>query len=304
MIERRFRTRDALFAGVVVMALFAACGDKKGNTVYGHGPQVNTETIDYTVSGNDLILQPPQEYSSYSYCDGDSLVTQIDTQQAETMPIELSGSTLALVINEQSLDTSNAVVEYLINLSRNDAGSGLVGTWTYSSCSYRVVSGTPTPGEIAQINVDVTGMTAYLSSMQMTFSSSQVTISEVINSTFAQDFIDNWNGNGAYSDSAMYAITVKQLSAASVELDGRNGEKVTVSEDADYNDTYTSTVAAHTAYTYFSNPTKCPDDNEPTWYQDFLDANQKTAALAKRVIRKPAEKKRVRGIFGIPNTIH
>ncbi|MGA2505945.1 MAG: hypothetical protein ABSF80_00520 [Chitinispirillaceae bacterium] len=210
----------------------------------------NTQTLTYYVSGTDIIATFPQEITTYSYCNGNSLVTENDTspEYVSTMPYSISGNTLTLI---QSTDTAY--------YDRSGTGSGLTGIWVVVSAPY---------GWPSQLDVTAT------------------TIVATLTNCYADDIIDMWNSGGTYADSAWYNVTVTKVSCSQVTLHGNvTNEQVTISFNSAGDATFTSTVSGHTAHTYYSNPTSCPNDYPDWYYTGFLDNNLKASPPAKRAVR-------------------
>lgn len=211
----------------------------------------------YTVSGDSMSIYEPPQISSYAYCNGATLVTQYDTLGGTFgMRYTVSGNTLSL--NEcdtvyMSCDTEN--------LTRVGSGTGLIGTWVFT---------TYLPDTLWLV------FTATTVSVYFTGSSSNYC------------YADDWMANEWQYDSIGFNGTATELSCTQVRITGNTtGEQVTITWNNNGDMTYTSTNAAHAAYTYYQNPTSCPDDYTPDWYYSgFIYSNQNTpAAAAKRAVR-------------------
>lgn len=233
----------AMGAGLVMWT----CSKKSNPSGPGGGDNGggNTQTLTYYVSGTDIIATFPQEITAYSYCNGNSLVTENDTsyEYISTMPYSISGNTLTLI---QSTDTAY--------YDRSGTGSGLTGTWVVVSAPY---------GWPSQLDVTATTIVA-------TFSGP--------NSCYADDFMSfDW----AY-DSIGFNGTAQKISCSQVKVIGKTtGDTVTITWNDNGDMTYTS--AGHAAYTYYENPTSCPDDYSPSWYYTFLGQNN--TGTPKRAVR-------------------
>jgi hypothetical protein len=279
MIDRRI-VRGLAAMSIAALSLLSC--SKSSPTVYSGGQLYSeTETLTYSSSGSILYVTNPLDI--YRYCDGTNLIA--DTSYPETMPLSfvLSGNALTLTALD-TLDSSQAVVQQNTNLARVDAGSDIQGTWRELPGTYHIVSGTPTAGELQDLDGQLASLQCQLSYMSngVRITAAQITISTTYSA--ADDFIATWNGtcNEQSADSTGEAITVRKINESTVQLTGtKSGEKVTITTDAQNNISYTSSIAANTAYTYYDNPTTCPDDYAPAWFTTFVTANSSSSTLAK-----------------------
>jgi hypothetical protein len=265
--------------GIAVVA-FLSCNKSSPTGSGGGQPYSQTETMTYTVSGSTIEVTNPLEISLY--CEGSNLMADTSFPQTQSDDYVLSGNTLTVSMLD-TLDTSQAVVKKNTNLTREGSGSGIQGTWQETSPTYQIVSGTPTAGELQDLNDEVASIQCQLSytSNDLLISATQFVISTAYST--ADDFIASWNGtcDPQFAESAGVAITVVKVNESTVQLTGRkSGEKVTITSDARGDLAYTSSNSANTAYTYDENPTTCPDDYAPAWYYTFVSANS-TSTLAK-----------------------
>ncbi|MGA2505944.1 MAG: hypothetical protein ABSF80_00515 [Chitinispirillaceae bacterium] len=98
------RKRAVLFcvcAAAAASLQLWTCSKKDNPTGSGDGGGITnqSQTVNYTVAGNDIIISVPQEIYTYSYCDIDSLATYSDTTPAQNqaLPFVLDGNTLKFV---------------------------------------------------------------------------------------------------------------------------------------------------------------------------------------------------------------
>jgi hypothetical protein len=243
----------ALAAG---LAMWTCSKNNPTGSGDGGGSTIQTLTLTagYTVSGNYIILSFPQDISTHAYCAIDSLVTYYDTSLAydQALSFVLDGNVLKL-----AFDSDTAV------FIRAGIASGLQGQWSLSDTS---IQG---------------------GSVMLYITANTLTITE----TYIDCYADDWMLYDWAYDSAGFNGTAAELSCTQVRITGNTtGEQVTITWNNNGDMTYTSTDAAHAAYTYYQNPTSCPDDYSPDWYYSYPDgffySNQSApAAAAKRAIR-------------------
>ncbi|MDB5049334.1 MAG: hypothetical protein JWO30_2405 [Fibrobacteres bacterium] len=232
----------------------------------------------YTVVDGKIIT--PLRVESYSYCSGNTLETFLDTSRADTVPFELTGSSVTFLGGRKDTLPSGTIVEQVLNAMREGSGSGLEGSWIYRSFQSRLVSGSPTAEELTEMRANDSEMTAFLTLNIVRVRFSGGTLSTFEDIQTAERFLGDWNGKEDFSgdepDSAKYDVAVIVLGKHTVALKGRkSGETVTLTIDSEGNRTYTSSAADHPEYHYVENPKTCPNDQQPDWYGDFLDANLK-----------------------------
>ncbi|MGA2505942.1 MAG: immunoglobulin domain-containing protein [Chitinispirillaceae bacterium] len=204
----------------------------------------------YTVSGDSMSIYEPPQISSYTYCNGTTLVTQYDTSGGTFgMRYTVSGNILSLYECDtvyMFCDTENFI--------RVGTGTGLIGTWIFNTYLSDTLIFTPT-------------------TVAVYFSGSN-------NYCYADDWM-SWDW--AY-DSIGFKGTAAEISCTQVKITGNTtGEQVTINWNSNGDMTYTSTNSGHAAYTYYQNPTSCPDDYSPDWYYTFLGQNN--TGTPKRAVR-------------------
>ncbi len=291
--------RSFAVATIPVLAIFLTCGKGNNNPTGPSGFKVNDYTVTYTVSGDTVFTTSAQSIFSDKYCLGDSLVSYSDTFQASTgiTVYELTGNTLKLLnATTDTMTTSGAVVEYSSVLTRVGTGTGIIGLWKYTGESYQVISGTLLPDEVSSLNAEIAmedSMTLDMGA-EYQFTGSQINLFMSGSPDYASEFIsDEWDysifGDPASADSALYNVTVNKVGENKITLTGNVTHEVVSIQwiisnasnyaQMQYTETFTSSNAAHAAYSYYSNPQTCPDDDYPAWWDDFLTANEKPGLL-------------------------
>jgi hypothetical protein len=237
-----------VFAMAAGLAIWT-CSKKSNPSGPGGGDIGGGNTSwNYTISGNTIIIQHPADTVTYSYCDTTKLVTETDTESAYTEidTFSLNGNTMTV----NGIGDSGTPVVF----TRVGSGSGVQGQWQ---------------GQIYGENITV----------QVT--SSTITFSQFTTYCYADDWMSfDW----AY-DSIGFNGTAAELSCTQVRITGSTtGEQVTITWNSNGDMTYTSNKAGHAAYTYYENPTSCPDDDTPSWYYtDFFGQNY--TGIPKRAVR-------------------
>jgi hypothetical protein len=265
------------------------------------------ETIGYTATANEITMTEPAGSNCWSYCDGTELVEECDTSSGsdESIPYTLSGNTLSFGVDQSEME-SGAVVQLNMVLTRVGDGTGLQGVWKVTGMSYTVLSGTLTPAEKAELDEAVASDDFFdeMGSMELQITATQINVYYLEGGySWADDFIDEWNGewssDPSYADSANYNVTVTKVNNNTIKLVGKkNGETVTITWDNSAETiTYTSTDAAHSAHTYYENPTSCPNNYYPSWYYEFLSANSKGLMKAGGREGELPRRKGFRGLF-------
>jgi hypothetical protein len=298
------------FAVWCAAALLAGCGDKgtgPGSSAGPDGTRFTMESITYQVQGNTMIESVQMVMPGGTYCDLDSLVRSNDSSMTEkdTGEFDLTGDTLRLLQAPETMMVSGAVIQPYTQMLRKGSGTGLTGVWTDPTAGYTVLSGTLTSDEIAEENANnVSFSDLYGLTVEYDITSSQVLIYLSGQLDLAAMFINDWNYGSDPTlypaDSAMYNITIQKVSPKKLILTGNtSGESVTINWnvlsgtflDMKYTEVFTSSNPAHTAYTYYSNPQTCPDDEYPLWWDgSFLTDNEK-AGLVKALAKKSARAK-------------
>ena len=266
----------------LLLAAAALTGCLFGNSSDGSAnPGEVTQTIPYRVEGNTIITGP---YSYYgSYCNEDVLHKDSSLVEENTIAFKVEGSTLSIIAGKDTLE-SGAVIQQVVVFARQGSGSGLQGLWSGANQEFRVVSGTPTETENAELEDDQKFFARYRAYSRSWFRFAGGKIISYLDRESAKRFIADWNGEfneEKKPDSARYAITVKALDKYTVELKGReNGETVRFTQNSE-GATYSSDMPGHAFHRYFSEPKSCPNEYTPEWYGEFMDANLKVTVLEK-----------------------
>lgn len=241
-------------------------------------PGEMTHAVPYQVEGNTLITSG--YLSPYAYCIGNALRTETDTMDADTLAFRITGSILTI---SSDLDTlkSGAVIEQVVVFARQGSGTGMEGLWSNTREELRLLSGTPSEKENAELerarNVR-DGKLAYERSWAR-FANGILTHFKDVN--YAKRFQSEWNtgtSGGLGPDSGLYAISLRELDKNTIELKGlETGETVRVTETSQ-GKTYSSNLPDHAMHRYLKRPTACPNDEKPAWYILFRSLNSKTPA--------------------------
>jgi hypothetical protein len=246
------------------------------------------DSLNYSQHGNLIIISQAYQISRYSYCSGNSLSEYFDTIQPgyDTTEFANSGDTLWLIMPPETTTSTYTAYQTELVFLRNGTGTGLVGKWKVCGIDYRILSGSFSTGERQSLDSSNAGMVAMYDSMgvEYVFTGTMIKFGVHGGYNYAGEFITSWNSSydPMSADSAVYDISVVPVSNTKVKLFGRkSGELVTIvwTSGSAPDQTYTSSNPAHAPYTYFQNPTACPDNPEPDWWTDFLSANQKTGLL-------------------------
>jgi hypothetical protein len=279
---------------MTVLSLGIACTNSNAphqseNTVpLGPATITSTSVMNYSATGTTITTRNGDSISLHSYCSGADLVTWSDTTQGTTATVEyalIGSGSLRFYYDPPASFALTATVKLYYDLTGSGGASGLIGTWTIRDFSYEVRQGGVTPQQTAKLDSLVASSKklfvngAY--AISYTFSSTAITIVLSTASTAATGFINRWNSLG---DSARYDVALTKLNPSTVLLLGnKTHESVTIYSDEKYNTCYFSSNAQNAPYTWFVNPTSCPNATQPAWYTQFLSDNAKTAALSKRM---------------------
>lgn len=258
-----------LAAAVLTGCLFGDSSDDPAD------PGEIAHAIPYTYKGDTLITLG--YLGPYAYCIGDVLHTETDTMDADTVVFRITGSILTISTDLDTLK-SGAVIEQVLVFERQGSGTGLEGLWSNTREELRVLSGTPSEKENAELEVgrkDRDGRRAYKRSWAR-FANGILTFFQDVD--YAKRFISEWNNGipgGFTADSGLYAIALKELDKNTVELKGlKSGETVRLAISSQ-GYTYTSNLPGHNPHRYREMPTTCPNEEKPAWYFLFLSLNSK-----------------------------
>jgi hypothetical protein len=298
-----------------VLAICMNCGSKGDGNPVSAGNNTTTITMPGTfrATADTIYLSMNTWLDTFRYCNGDSLVVQIDTisNPGETqVSYSISGSTLTYSLSTNTFmnDSGSWVIAQTAVFSRLGTGNGLQGTWILSSESYTVVSGSLPDSTRHMIDSTMSAARQSLSSgefaAQITFSGNQFT--ETV--TYKKDagsqvdyFVSRWDSCSTFGmDTCDYAISVTKLNDNAAQLHGtKTNETVTIVWSPEGDMTYTSSDTSHHASVYYNNPTSCPDPYVPSWYYSFLSANSKsTVTLTKpRLQPVPVQRHALRALL-------
>jgi hypothetical protein len=258
----------------VGLGLFAAgCSDDDGGGAAGPTGTL-VEEFQYSVSGDVLVVTYPQTIETVHMCIDDSLITFVDTSEAETdsMPYTLDGNTFQIMVDSETL-LSGAVVDYWYTYARQGSGSGLEGTWRLTGVSYTVVSGQLTPAEQDDLDAEITEeMEDIAEGWIEELVVGANTVSLYVSAPYADMIIGEMLDN---IDTADYDLTITKVNNTTVRIRGNiSGETVTISMNPATGDvTWTSTSSEHARHVYYSDPLSCPNEYAPEWIMLFMMQN-------------------------------
>lgn len=301
--------RNLVLTSVVSLGLFlGGCSEEtpvQSSDEQTEAPDEQTgepdEVMEYTISGDNLITSSEQTVYTYSYCDGDSLVSEADTSEAylDTIPFSVSGNTLKIAFDEEYFDEAETILITIWGLlSRTGSGSGIEGKWSSSDVEYTVTEGSLTEDEKNEVEA---WLTLYRAEMNMDVEISngkiEVYYLDSDDSALADVFIMVWNGeyndDPSWSDSARYDITVTKVDASTVQLKGNKTDETVTIALSEEKETYSSSDPENETGTYYYDPVTCPNE-VPTWYYDFLYNNSKEAFAKRRTMIKTGPRVRSR----------
>jgi len=280
MLSRRTLT---LFSTLSLSFLFILGGcteDSNPTQSQGEPDGVLDVVMDYSVSGDKLIMPFEESINVYSYCIGDSLVTESDTTKAsvDTMKFSQSGNTLKVAVEEFSVNEDDSMLVTLWQVfARKGSGSGLEGTWSSTGLDYTVTGGEITEAQKTELEEMLKGENE---EMDLVVTSGQIKVYYQENTeNLADEFINDWNGEGysdpADSDSATYDITVTKVDASTVQLKGNKTDETVTIVLSDEKEVYSSSNSENATGAYMYEPENCPN-TVPSWYYAFLSGNSRT----------------------------
>jgi hypothetical protein len=274
---------------VACLAIFLFCSKNSTSSSTGPGnatpPVIPDQVMSYTISGNNIITLSTLKIDTLKSCNGSVMTTRYDTVSKpgyDTVAYVLTSNTL-IVLGVNGGDSGSftnpaAKVVYDQVFTRQGTGTDLIGSWKSTGRQYRLVSGTLTSAERQQLDSAMVADAAQMAVgnyTELSITADKINVYQhgiINNSSWADYFIAGWNNQ------QLDSITITKINDSSVRLVGRtSGETVTITNSTD-GITYTSSNSAHAAYTYYNNPTTCPNDYYPSWFWLFLAANPKAAA--------------------------
>jgi hypothetical protein len=300
---------SALVAGLGLP--FLKCGPHDGSNPVGGGPATMTMPGTFRATADSIYVSITTPSDTSSYCMQDSLVTRIDTggvQDESGIPYSLSGNSLTLYSSPVFGDSTGYDVIDTMILIRMGSGAGLQGVWNLSSYGYKVLSGILPDSVRHEMDSTIADMNQKIRSgemsAQLTFSGNQFT--EVFSSQYSYDwagtYIHYWtscNGSTYNPDTCTYAVSAVKVNSTTVQLQGKKtNETVTITWNTANDQVYTSSDTSHHAFTYYTNPTTCPNPAAPDWFSSFLVANIKSSTAMPKQAQIPlVRKNNVRSIL-------
>ncbi len=208
----------------------------------------------------EITLQPNR-------CNGNNLVA--GTYDTSRELYKFSGDSLLATSGSLTLGyflnvaLRNTVVWYIFK-GGTRSGSSFSGAWT-------LVGAQGVPSTARTDSIIAAQLPSVLArGITISVSGSQIQVYSSI--AFAADFIASWNT----VDSAVYSVVVTKIAANMVTLTGDSSHyTATVWEDASGNIGYSNTYSEYGPYTCYADPSACPNNSLPVWWNQFLNANRK-----------------------------
>ncbi len=262
-------TKTIAASGVLAFLVFSlvTCSSTSPSTG-GTPAQLTGNPITYTTLAGDstgdtileITLQPNR-------CNGNNLATGAFDTTRELYKI--SGD--SILTTNGSLTTAyypdvalRGVTVWYVFTGGTIVGSAFSGTWTLAGAK-----GVPSEARTDSI---VAARLPTVMSRGITFAAAGNHIQPYSSTTYASDFVASWD----LLDSSLYAIKVTTVSAGEVTLFGdSSGHVATIWEDGAGNIHYSSTDSTYGPYIYYADPTSCPNNAHPVWWNEFLQANRK-----------------------------
>jgi hypothetical protein len=272
-----------------------------GNTVTPVGELVTTGTYTQTTIGGKtaiiLTVNSPLSIDTSADCNGDILEVEYDTTPAQTSidttVYELNGN--QLVILESGYDTiETAVILGTTCLTRKGTGTTITGVWHMDSISYRIISGTLSTADKAELDAEIAQQNVFMKSILVDIQLTGTEMKYYVSYQMSEILLQSFLVQAEFFDTCL-AMTYAVSGANSIKITGGlSGEVVTITMDAKTQDmTYTSSVAGHAEYTDYGTPVSCPNEGMPEWYEDFLVDNFKMTAECIDLLSGGTEKARV-----------
>lgn len=242
----------------------------------------------YEVKGKSLIMTSEKEV--HHFCLGDERREYTWGGTSDTLEYEIRGAVLSLFENPVPDDPETMAIEPTVQpyseWDRVGKGQDVQGTWRLRGFRYRVLWGELGDSLEAvwewRVNPRTLGIVHGIQELE--FRNGQV-LSRV-QLRWADLFLASWNGDMRRSpfetdniDSAIYAIQVKILDPAKVELTGKvTGEVVRISFSAVGTASYSSNREGHLPYASDFDPPTCPYPPGILWYYEFQEDHRKLSA--------------------------
>jgi hypothetical protein len=264
-------------AVLVALALMQiSCPGNNGGNPAGSGTpgKILASSYFYIATGSTIVVTVNK-----NVCSVDTLKHIADM----TLTYQLSGDTLFFTGgNIPGVAESGSSGSSITVLVRQGSGSGLTGSWQWIGIK-----------DSAAAPVD-TSMSFLMDYMVTEFTATQMNTYNLKSN--AQIMHDTYVTTFAMLPG--YHITVAKPTDTTVTLTGGiSGEVMKITCPADNQSMiFSSSNPLHQTYTYYANPSACPNPASPDWFIDFLMANYQAAAAKqgatdhgiKRLIDLPA----------------
>lgn len=269
---------SALFTVMAITALPALMSCSGGNPS-SSVPEKGLvfETLSYIRAGDSLIVSG----LTTGFCWGNDLISRPGVSFRDTFPFFPDKEYLSLeyggMSGTSSADGSDTVTwkMYTVYL-RQGAGSDLKGLWRIIGERAELVKGNPTPDQQSSLDVELGFDAEVLAAFPSLLEFDDARMIYYTHPDLAGKFLYHWNHSrpGLSTDSGTYAVQVKAIGKAAVELKGKKtGETVRIGISADNSRRYTSDFPSHRPYSFDAKPTTCPNNFTPSWYDQFLQDN-------------------------------
>ncbi len=241
----------------------------------------------YSSKGDTLVLVTPMNISTSRQCKGDTLLTVVDTSEADTgkAVYELDGNNLTLT----PTDTVDSGEVAMYEFSRVGVGVGLTGEWRLTHVTMESGVAVPirnTP-ELDSALIPIQNMRLYFDTDNTVRIGGIDT--ELLQAGFA---MIGWEIGWAISG-WLYDVTVRDTIVDGLPgkflVGNKTGETVTILWKPNGDQTYYSSDEENAAHTVYEEPETCPNDS-PVWYSGFLSENghlSKHREVRSKTGRKP-----------------
>ena len=176
---------------------------------------------------------------------------------------------------------SGAIVLHTQSYSRVNSGTDLLGWWELAERSVSLVSGTLTTQEQEKIDSDTAFVNSMMSAGALQIEATEDTIYYYYIGSTAELLQDMYAKQIENIPNAKYiAIKIAKWSDDQITVTGQiTGEVVTITSDDKFNQTFSSTNAAHETFTMYVRIEDCPIDDPLDWYWEFLTENPSYAQI-------------------------
>lgn len=276
-------------SSLIALGLVLGCSDDNPT---GPGTDINDNTRQpskneaplgtYSSKGDTLVLVTPMSISTSKQCNDDTLITVVDTNEADTGKVvhKLDGNNLTLT----PTDTVDSGEVAMYEFSRVGAGIGLTGEWRLTHATME--SGVAVPirnnPELDSALIPIQNMRLYFDTDNMVRIGGIDT--DLLQAGFAMIgweigwAISGWLYNVTVRDTIVDGLPGKLL------VGNKTGETVTILWEPNGDHTYYSSDEENAPHTVYDQPETCPN-RPPTWYSRFLSENGITG---KRLSGMPA----------------